>query len=71
LTSTPHWKRLHRIAAELEPDELPYYAASADHRHRAVGWYFRPLGVAHAVYLGHNHIVAELALLERLQRIPA
>lgn len=71
MASTPHWKRLHRIARELEPDELPYYAASADHRHRAVGWYFRPPGVAHAVYLGHNHIVAELALLERLQRIPA
>lgn len=64
----PSWKRLHRVAAPLEPQELPYHVASADRRHRATGWYWRPAGVGHPVYLGHNHIVAEMALLEVLDR---
>lgn len=56
------------MAAELEPDELPFYVPSADRRHRAAGWYWRPAGVEHAAFLGHNHIIAEISLLEILDR---
>jgi hypothetical protein len=68
LPDPPAWKRLHRLAATLEPDQLPYFVASVDRRHRAPGWYWRPAGVPHAVYLGYNRIVAEIALLEVVDR---
>lgn len=57
-------KRLHWLAEQLEPDQLPYHVDHVDRGHRAPGWYWRPAGVEHAVYLGFNHVMAEIALLE-------
>jgi hypothetical protein len=57
--SRPPRHRLTRVAEPLQ---------AADRTHRAPGWYYRPAGVQHDVYLGYNHVVAEIALLEVLDR---
>jgi hypothetical protein len=68
LATPPHSKRLGRVAAPLEPEQPPYHVDHVDRRHRAPGWYWRPPGVEHAVYLGYNHVLAEIALIEVLDR---
>lgn len=67
----PPKERLARLAAGLQPAERPYYIASADRRHMAVGWYWRPAGVEHPAFLGHNHVVAEMTLHKLLDRLEA
>jgi hypothetical protein len=66
--SRPPRHRLTRVAEPLAPERPPFHIQAADRSHRAPGWYYRPSGVAHDVYLGYNHIVAEIALLEALDR---
>jgi hypothetical protein len=57
-------ERLARIAAELEPARPPWWVSHPRPRGAtpAQGWYWIPAGGRHPVFLGHNHIVAELAL---------
>lgn len=69
MATPPHSRRLGRVAEALEPARAPYHVACVDRRHRAPGWYWRPAGVEHAVYLGYNHVMAEIALLEALDRM--
>lgn len=59
------------MAGPLKPAQLPYYVDSADFVHLAIGWYWRPAGVEHPAFLGHNHIVAEMTLRRLLERIAA
>lgn len=68
MPSPPHSRRLSRVAKPLKPAAAPYYVDHVDLRHRAPGWYYRPDGVGHDVYLGFNHVMAEIALLEVLDR---
>jgi len=68
LASRPHAHRLQRIAAPLSPQQVPFYVAAATPRCRAVGWYWEPPGAAAPVFLGHNHVIAELALHEQAER---
>lgn len=68
MASKPHAKRLQRVAAPLAPQAPPFYVAAATPRHRAVGWYWLPTDAAAPVFLGHNHVIAELALYELTAR---
>jgi hypothetical protein len=66
--SRPPRYRLQRIAAQLHPAALPFHVQAADRTHRAPGWYWRPDGEEEDVYLGYNHIVAEIELLNLIDR---
>jgi hypothetical protein len=68
LATPPHSRRLGRVAAPLEPDRSPYYVDRVDRGHRAPGWYWQPAGAERPKYLGYNHILAEITLLEALDR---
>jgi hypothetical protein len=68
MSTPPHSRRLGRVAAALAPALAPYHVDSVDRTHRAPGWYWQPAGVGRPVYLGYNHVLAEIALIEVLDR---
>jgi hypothetical protein len=68
-TRTNETEALTRIALPLRPEQPPFYVRVATLAHRAAGWYWRPAGVAHPVFLGHNHYVAADALQEARRRV--
>ena len=55
-------RRLGELAAALEPARAPFYVSQPDRRTPSPGWWWIPSGLARPVYLGHNHIVAEVEL---------
>lgn len=65
--------RLERLTRPLEPVKAPWYVSQPDFRSNTPsnGWWWIPRGAQHPVYLGHNHIVAEVqvrALLDALEK---
>lgn len=56
-------RRLAAIADELEPDRAPWWVSQPAHGTPAQGWWWLPDGAAAPVFLGHNHIAAEMALI--------
>jgi hypothetical protein len=57
---------LRSLALRLRADALPYYLHTPrGPAEPAPGWYWRPYGAAHPVYLAHNHLDA-YAKLRRL-----
>lgn len=59
LTAT---QRLERMAAELEPERAPFWVDHPDRKTPAQGWWWVPKGGAAPMLLGHNSIVAAIAL---------
>lgn len=57
-----HHQRLAVIAGELEPARAPFWVSQPADRTPSQGWWWTPSGLADPVYLGHNHVVAEIAL---------
>jgi hypothetical protein len=66
--------RLRELADELEPVKPPWFVNHPEHRSRtpSMGWWWVPAGQQYPVYLGHNHIVAEMQLRDVLagQELP-
>ena len=55
-------------ARPLRPTEFPYYLSRPrESAERAPGWYMRLPGLDHAVYLGANHVDAEIELLRMVE----
>jgi hypothetical protein len=57
---------LHRTAAELSPERLPYYVAAPTRPGVGVGWYWIPAGTTDPQLLGSNVVMAEIFLLQRV-----
>lgn len=59
-----HTRRPGALAAGLTPARLPWFVSQPQFRSRtpSIGWWWIPVGHQHPVYLGHNHIVAEVQL---------
>lgn len=55
-------RRLAAIAAELEPERAPWWVSQPHGATPAQGWWWRPRGSTVPVFLGHNHVRAEVAL---------
>ncbi len=57
-------RRLWSLAAELEPVKLPWYESQPrwGSTTPSPGWWWTPAGHTLPVYLGHNHVVAEVQL---------
>jgi hypothetical protein len=60
-------QRLERCAAPLKPEQLPHHVDAPYKGHPSPGWYWQPAGTMHEIYLGFNHIHAEVALLHQLE----
>lgn len=56
--------RLARVAAPLQPAQAPYHVQTWTRGHEAFGWYWKPADADAPVYLGANHVHAEVRLLE-------
>ena len=57
-------RRLWKLAGELEPVRLPWYESQPrwNSPTPSPGWWWIPKGHELPVYLGHNHVVAEVQL---------
>lgn len=64
--------RLRDLAGELEPTKMPWFVTQPDRRTPSQGWWWVPTGQAFPIFLGHNHIVAEVQLRSLLdaQELP-
>jgi hypothetical protein len=73
MASIPHRVRLQRVMEHLglRAERAPFYIDAATLGHRAPGWYWRPPEAEADVFLGHNHVVAEIALYEISKRATA
>ena len=66
--------RLKWAAGPLRPAKDPFYLSRPNGpTERAPGWYMTPAGWEHPIYLGANHVDAEIAIVEmvRSERAPA
>jgi hypothetical protein len=56
--------RLRELAGELEPVKMPWFVNQPAYRSRtpSQGWWWIPGGQEYPVFLGHNHITAEVQL---------
>lgn len=61
--------RLGELARELLPAKPPWWVERPSFRTGtpAQGWYWIPAGQSHPLLLGHNHISAEMQLLQLLE----
>lgn len=57
-----------RVAAELNPEQAPFWVSQSSRTTPAQEWWWTPKGAAHPYLLRHNHIHAEMALLAALGR---
>jgi hypothetical protein len=66
-----HTRRLAKVAAPLEPVRPPWFVRQPAFRSRtpSMGWWWIPAGHEHPVFLGHNHIIAEVQLLGLIESL--
>jgi hypothetical protein len=57
-----HHQRLAAVAADLAPARSPFWVSEPGGATPCQGWWWTPAGITAPLFLGHNHITAEIAL---------